>query len=393
MHKVLIISNVISMITLFNMNNIEILQSQGYEVHVACNFTNTSFSPETQNRKYVKMLEEKNVVLHQVDFGRRTSACKTIVVATGQICKILRDDYFEFVHCHSQIAGLCGRLAAKRYGIKSIYTAHGFMFYKGASKLNWFLFFPQEWIQSWFTDVLITINREDYRLAQKYLHARSVAYVPGVGIDTKKIQTCNIDKITKRKELKIPENAFVLISVGELQERKNQKVVIEAIHKLREKNIYYLIVGEGELRTVYESLIEAYNLEKQIFLLGYRTDVFELCKAADCFIHPAKREGLGLAPLEGMASGLPLISSDVNGMKDYVKEGITGCCVSDVTSVDEIANAINYIYSNVDFRNMCGRNNIKIAEQFDVLNANKIMMELYACQGELINSENKQYDK
>ena len=81
---------------------------------------------------------------------------------------------------------------------KCIYTAHGFHFFKGAPKINWLLFYPIEKLCSYWTDILITINREDYQRAKKSFHAKKIEYVPGVGIDLKKFQTGLIDVEKKR---------------------------------------------------------------------------------------------------------------------------------------------------------------------------------------------------
>ena len=68
-----------------------------------------------------------------------------------------------------------------------------------------------------------------------------------------------------------------MLSVGELQDRKNQRVVIKALHELNNPDIYYWAVGKGELFTEYQQLIEKYGLKDKVTLLGFRTDIVELC--------------------------------------------------------------------------------------------------------------------
>ena len=113
------------------------------------------------------------------------------------------------------MGGVLARLAAKSTGFsKVIYTAHGFHFYKGAPLINWLMYYPVEKYLSKYTDVLITINQEDYLTAQGFGANRAV-YIPGIGVDVKKISSFNIEnKAEKRQELDIPENAFVVLSVG-----------------------------------------------------------------------------------------------------------------------------------------------------------------------------------
>ena len=167
MKKVLMLASVASMIDQFNMQNISLLQEQGYEVHVAANFEQGSTSSKERVEQFKKELKEKNVLYFQIDFSRNVSNIPQNIKAYKQIKKLLVNNKYEFIHCHSPIGGVCGRLAAKVTNTKVIYTAHGFHFYKGAPKFNWMIYYPIEKVLSYITDVLITINKEDYELAKK----------------------------------------------------------------------------------------------------------------------------------------------------------------------------------------------------------------------------------
>ena len=148
------------------------------------------------------------------------------------------------MHCHSPIGSVVARLAASQFrkdGLKVIYTAHGFHFYKGAPRINWMIFYPIEYVCSFITDVLITINKEDYNFAIKHMHSNQVKYIPGVGINVEKFSEEVSNREEKRRELGISKNDIVLFSVGELNDNKNHKIVIEALANIKEKNIKYLI--------------------------------------------------------------------------------------------------------------------------------------------------------
>src|SRR5699024_6464187 len=105
---------------------------------------------------------------------------------------------------------------------------------------------------------------------------------------------------------------------------KNHEIVLEAIAKLRRSNIYYVICGKGPLDCYLKNKAEKLNLGKQFKLLGYREDIIEICKSSDVFVFPSRREGLGLAALEAMAAGLPIITSNIHGIVDYSVHGVTG---------------------------------------------------------------------
>lgn len=206
---------------------------------------------------------------------------------------------------------------------------------------------------------------------------QTVEKIPGVGVDVSRFKDCNVTKAEKRKELGIPENAFVLLSVGELSSRKNHQVVIKALGEIEDSSIYYVIAGQGEDYENYKRLADDVGIGNRLILLGARTDVDELCVAADVFVHPSVREGLGIAPLEGMAAGLPLISSYVNGIKDYTEDGVSGVCVQNPLDVDEMKKAILRMRDDADLRENVTVNNKKTVEKFSLEASKNVMNEIY----------------
>ena len=379
MKKALMNASVASMIYKFNMDNIEILEKFGYQVDIACNFGKENpMNPEDIN-KFKRILKERNIRFFETSCPRKIMALNKMLSTYKQLKKIAKSEQYNLVHTQSPIGGVLCRLAfrnARKTGTKIIYTAHGFHFFKGSSLKSWFLFYPIEKYLSKYTDVLITINKEDYELAQKKMYATKTVYIPGVGVDLKKYSKLNVDKVLKRKELGIPQDAFLLLSVGELSPRKNHQIVIRALGEMKKKDIYYLIAGIGPSENEYRNLISQYGLKEKIRLLGHREDIAELCIAADCFVHPSVREGLGIAPLEGMACGLPLISSFVNGIKDYTKDGISGCCVNPL-NLNDMIYAIDKMYSNQEFRKKCSSHNLETVKTFDLEKNKEAMRKIY----------------
>ena len=143
---------------------------------------------------------------------------------------LLSEQHYDIVHTHTHTpnASAIVRLACRplrKQGIKVFYTAHGFHFYDGAPLKNWLMFYPVEMFLSRWTDVLITINREDYQRAKEKFHTEKTVYIPGVGLDTERFGTYNMRE-EKRRELGIPSDAKVLLTVGKLNANKNQSVVI-----------------------------------------------------------------------------------------------------------------------------------------------------------------------
>lgn len=171
----------------------------------------------------------------------------------------------------------------------------------------------------------------------------------------------------------------MLLSVGEVNENKNHQVIVRAIAELPntiKTRIQYFIAGQGPEMENIKSLTTDLNLDKQVHLLGFRDDVINLYKAADAFAFPSIREGLGLAAIEAMASGLPLITSRSGGIKDYSIDGVTGysCDCSDVAG---FAHAIAGLYIDKEFRIRCKANNALNSNKYDKSSVNEIMANVY----------------
>lgn len=292
--------------------------------------------------------------------------------------KIIQEGNYDLVSTNEPVMGVITRLAARGHrkkGTKVVYTAHGFHFFKGGPLKNWFIYYPVERIMSYITDVLVTINKEDYERAKRF-NAKKVCYIPGIGLNTKKFSESTVDKNKKRNEIEVPEDAIMLFSVGELGSRKNHEVAIRALAKAKNKKLVYVISGEGELEEYLKDLSKKLGIANRVKFLGYRKDIAELCKASDIFVHPSQREGLGIAALEGMAAGLPLIASYINGIRDYTMDGETGFCLEPHDS-DGFALAMDKLAEDNSLRKRMGLHNSTIAKKFDVKNVSAILKDVY----------------
>lgn len=385
--KILIVATV-GMFLDFEKNDIEILQALGYEIHCAANFKHSEPTIDL----------EKNVIKHQVDFNR-TPYTLSNILAFKQLNKLLYQNKYEILHCHTPVAALISRLCSKKYrkkGLILIYTAHGFHFYKGAPLKNWILYFPLEWICSWMTDILITINKEDYSLAKKYFHALLIKKIPGVGIETQNYMVTEKDKYNKirintRKKLGLSENDFVIVSVGELNYNKNHATVIKAISKITNENVKYIICGDGNLKEYLNKLLQKYNITDRVKLLGYRTDIKNILYASDVFAFPSLREGLGLAAIEAMSTGLPLITSNIHGINDYSQNEITGFTCRP-KSVSDFTNAINKLLTNKKTYKLFSTNVINVCKKYDISKVSAIMQKIYTDDLKVLRNQSTEFN-
>lgn len=347
------------------------LVEEGHVVDIGTN-EDTSKVPE--------IYRELGCKIYQISWSRSPFAVGNIK-AVSELRNVVKQGSYDIVHCHTPIGAACTRLACRVFrnkGVRVIYTAHGFHFYKGAPLLNWLLYFPVEWLCSWFTDVLITINQEDYAFAQKHMHAKKIVYVPGVGIDLEKFNNnLSESRIAEiRQELSVQSDEKMLLSVGELNKNKNHEVVIRALAKLDNPKIKYFIAGRGGLQKYLEDLIVKLGLQNQVKLLGYRDDIAKLYACSDLCVFPSIREGLGLAALEGMASGLPLICADNRGTRDYAEDG-DNAIVCKYNDVDAFADAIRCLIGDEKMCDYMGRTSKKIARCYELTNVVGIMKEVY----------------
>lgn len=381
MKKALVIASVASMIDQFNMPNIHLLIELGYKVDVACNFVQGSTCSDEKIDKLRQTLKNIGVRCFQIDFARNVLKVNQNIRAYHQTRKLVKENCYELIHSHSPIGGLLSRIAARDMrakGTKVIYTAHGFHFFKGAPKKNWMIFYPIEKFASRWTDVLVTITHEDYNFAKSKMNAQQVVYVPGVGIHTEIFHPSeNYESIRslKRKELGMGDDDIMVLSVGELNKNKNHEVILRAIAALNNKRVKFVVAGRGLLKNHLESLAGDLNISDQIQLLGFRTDIRELFVAADIFAHPSFREGLSVAVMEAMASGLPIICSRIRGNTDLIDEGKGGFLfIPD--SVEEAQQALNSLIEAKD-RKVLGNYNQNKAKGLDIKVVMKTMKELY----------------
>lgn len=330
----------------------------------------------------IKADEEKyNIRLLHADIARSPFAIRRNYRAYKQLIKIIRENNIDYIHCNTPVGGILGRLAGKKCKVKKvIYQVHGFHFYKGAPKKNWLLYYPVEKWLARYTDALITINKEDFEFAKKKIKLRGdgkIYYVPGVGIDTAQYSAEKSHRESKRAELGIPNDAFLLISAGELNANKNNGVIISAMERLGRSDIHYVLCGVGELEEQFKSQAEAAGLSKNVHFLGYRTDIRELYSAADCFVMPSYREGLSRSIMEAMSSGLPCIVSKIRGNVDLVKEGKGGYLCAP-TDADAYAEAIKNLVDNPTVKEAMSSFNLEKVKEFDSSIVTDEMKKIYS---------------
>jgi glycosyltransferase EpsD len=379
MKKMLMVASVASMIDQFNMPNIKLLISLGYEVHVAANFNYGNTSSKLRVEEFKKELGKQGIHFHHVGFERNISKIAANMRAYKQIVELIKLNKYTFIHCHSPIGGVCARMAAYKLNIPVIYTAHGFHFFKGASLINWLVYYPVERWMAVRTDILITINSEDYEIAKKKFKANQVHLVNGVGVDINKFKPQTLkSKLELRKHLGYSESEFILLYVGELSPRKHQDLLIHSIHILKYKipKIKLLLVGLGERSEYYKEKVNDLGLGENVVFLGYRNDIADLMNISDLAVSSSRQEGLPVNVMEAMATGLPLIVTNCRGNRDLVSDGENGFIIG-MEDAEGFAKSIEGLYRSKCDREKFGVKSLELIQRYTLDNVAKDMENIY----------------
>lgn len=361
--KALIIANTASMILLFNRTNIDILEEAGYEVHVACNFIKGNTTSKELVEKSKMEWDKEGITEYHIPFPRTPYSIEVLKIYK-QLRALLKKEQYDIIHCHTPIVSALTKLAT--IGIektKVVHTVHGFHFFKGAPVQKWLMYYSIEKILAHLTDVMITINSEDFQLAKKHLNAKEIVYIQGVGVDTNAIAEIEVEKDYLRKELNIPEDNIIAVSVGELRDIKNHMTAIKALAECENKNIHYVIAGIGKLRDELIGCANELGIGDRVHLVGFRTDIAKVLKSSDLFVFPSLREGLPVALMEAMAAGLPAVVSNTRGIRDLISE--KGGFYFEPMDHKALAKHIDTFVNNKELREEMGRHNQKKVKHFD----------------------------
>lgn len=314
---------------------------------------------------------------HQIPFYRSPFATRNFT-SYKELKKLVKDDSYDIIHCHTPVAAAIARMSLRKErkkGTVMLYTAHGFHFYKGAPKISK-LYYLIEKMMVKHTDGLITINEEDYRAAEKFSRNKKckVYKIHGIGADFSRIKNTERSREEMRKEFGIPKDAFLVMSNSEINENKNIVTSIRAV--AANKGVYLLVCGSGKMLEECKAYAKELSTDDRIIFAGYRFDAKELLNCADAFIFPSHREGLGLAAIEAMAAGLPLIVADNRGTREYAVQG-ENALVCKADDIESFTDAVALLSKDKAMCEKLGENGRKTAEKYELSNAVAEMEDIY----------------
>ncbi|CEG28652.1 glycosyltransferase family 4 protein [Bacillus sp. B-jedd] len=367
MRKILYITTLSRTINSFLVPHIEKLINEGNIIDCAC-----SIDEEADQN-----LANLGVRFFDVPFTRNPLHPVNGKAFIG-LMRIQKQINYDIVHVHTPIAALYGRLLKLRFPkLKTIYTAHGFHFYKGAPLVNWGIYYPIEKVMARYTDTIITMNTEDYERAKRF-KVKGTHLANGVGVNLASYRVDLYDRNEVRRALNLNEDDFVIIMIAEVNKNKNHKQVIDAVNILKQKGIHVKVIcaGDGPLLERLKMELLERELEDRIHFLGNRDDITALITASDLGILMSYREGLPRNIMELMACRKPVIGTKIRGIRDLVKDKVTGFLVN-VEDAAETAQRIEVLYRNRDFLEKMGSNAYESIKQYDVKQVVDQLVEIY----------------
>lgn len=241
-----------------------------------------------------------------------------------RLIKFLKRNHIDVIHCNSSKAGFFGRLAARICKVSCIvYTVHGYVFREpmhwGIKALYWTL---EYWAAAW-TDIQISVNREDAEYTQKKFQAQKVIWIPN-GIA---VRTVDPDKqATLKTQWGLRPDQKKLGTVANFYATKNHSGFLGPFRKLvdQDPEYHWFVVGEGPLHSRFEQKCHELNLHKNVHVLGHQKDIPEFLSSIDLFVLPSVKEGMPYTILEAMAYRVPILAAPVGGVLDVIQDGING---------------------------------------------------------------------
>ena len=365
--KILVVATTDNMIWQFLIPHIKHMQQLGNNVECVC--AKTGFWFDELKDKY-------GFIMHEINFAR--NPFKPANIKAYKTLKQLHiQNHYDVIYCQQPVGGMMGRLLGKKFKIPTIYTAHGFHFFKGCSIVNKLIYKPVEKWLSKYTDVLITINNEDYENAKK-MKAKKVFKINGIGMEFNKYAPLTETREEIRKSVGLKDNEFVIVTVAEFIKRKNYDTMLKSIKELKDRGIKvkYLICGRGKEEENIKKLVNQLNIEDEVKLLGYRKDINRILSCADVFYLASFQEGLTLSVIEAMSFGLPCVVSNIRGNRDLIVED-KGGFVAEPKDYQGFATKLEQLLTNKDLRDEMGKFNIEQSKQYTVEKVKEQLEKIY----------------
>ncbi|MGA3206900.1 MAG: glycosyltransferase family 4 protein [Syntrophales bacterium] len=286
-----------------------------------------------------------------------------------KLIRIFRQERPHIVHTHTSKSGILGRWAALVVGVPVIiHTPHGHVFWGYFNRWKTKLYVLLERLTATVTNKIVTLTEQEKKDHVRYRIAGENKFaVIHSGVDLSKFSNVQEHGTEMKKKLGIPEQTFVVGTVGRLTAIKGHKYLIEAAARILPKipQIVFVFLGDGELMNELKMQAALAGIGDKVKFLGWLPNIAEFMSTFDIFVLPSLNEGMGKVLVEAMAARKPIIASDIGGISDLVIHGKNGLLVAPMNS-DALANSIELVLRNSQTRTNMGEEGQRLSQKYDV---------------------------
>jgi glycosyltransferase involved in cell wall biosynthesis len=308
------------------------------------------------------------------------------------LCREFRRKKFDVVHTHTSKAGVIGRLAARCGGIENIiHSTHGTIYSQdgkihGVPNLNFYkrILLGADRFAGRKADFLTVLSRNEYDISAELSLSppEKILVIPnGIDLNVFSYEAIATSRNASRRELGIKDEECLILNIGRLASEKGHSVLIEAFRRLGDgagmsQKIRLGIVGDGPLKESLEKANDDLIRSGKLVFYGYDKDVRKYLSSSDIFTLPSFYEGFGIAVLEAMASGVPVIASNVGGIPEIIEDGVQGFLFERGDS-EKLAGELQKLIKSPELRKKMGDNGVLRSKMFGTDAMLKKYYELY----------------
>jgi glycosyltransferase involved in cell wall biosynthesis len=279
-----------------------------------------------------------------------------------------KQERFDIVHSHGGVAGFYGRMLKKNLpDIKNVHSIHGIHYVNSNNLLRRFTSEAVEQYLLKYTDMTICETQSDFEKAVSLRIAdRNKSVVINNGINISKYSENKTKSDLLYLKFELSGMNFVIGNISRFDEQKNQKLILKAAARLLKKHpeMKFVFVGDGDELLYAQKLSKHYNIDNNIYFEGERENLLDYYSVFDIFVFPTFWEGMPYVLLEAMASGIPIICSDIPNHREVLDDGNCALLINP-KDCDELSGKIMELYQNKDLRNSLSQKALERVKSFN----------------------------
>ena len=279
-------------------------------------------NPGRPDSDFLARLQEDGVETHRIPWGGLIRMFATV----RALARLIREQQVDLLHTHDTRADVIGYLAARMAGIPVMTTIYVWFQATSVPKMRYFEAIDRLFLRHF--DGLTAISEATRRQTIAFGFRPEAVETIYSGIDLRKFEAAG-DPESIRRSLGAQPQDRLLVYVARFWPEKAHVALIEAFREVvrAEPRARLVLLGDGPCREAAQERARELGIAEHVIFAGNRADVPQILGACELMVHPSLAEGISLGMQEGMAAGLPVIGTDVDGTPEVVVHGKTGLLV------------------------------------------------------------------